>query len=132
MVACPAIRKFPFPARPRSPSIKACPKAEPKRWPSPRENAVQRSRSPIEGITPQTSASTRAAPSKIKLAAIGKNDFGEIESIPLPCREIAADFAPQAERNGSRGKPREFSVICYRFAESGPAEKLKYDNRLRT
>src|SRR5205823_8300699 len=101
---------------PRSPSIKACPKAEPKRWPSPRENAVQRSRSPISGITPETSASTRAAPSKIKLAAIGKNDFGEIESIPLPRRGIAADFAPQADEMRSRGKLRELSVNCYRFS----------------
>src|SRR5438874_4575382 len=96
MVAYPSIRKFPFPARPRSPSIKAFPKAELKRWPSPRENAVQRSRSPISGITPATSALAWAAPNKTKLATIGKNDFGEIESMPLPCREIAAGSAPQA------------------------------------
>src|SRR5207248_10812762 len=81
MVACPVIRKSPFPARPRSPSIKACPRAQLKRWPSPKENAVQRSRSPISGMTPETSALTGTTPSKIKLAAIGKKDFEEIESM---------------------------------------------------
>jgi len=35
---------------------------------------------------------------------------------PLPCGEIAAGSAPQGgTKRGARGKPREFSVICYRL-----------------
>src|SRR4029079_125857 len=112
---CPAIRKFPFPARPRSPSIKACPKARLKLWPSPKENTVERSRSPISGITSETSALAWTPPSKIKLAAIGKNDFGEIESILnlLPWGEIAAGSAPQrgTKRHAVSRASSQLSVI---------------------
>ena len=36
------------------------------------------------GITPETSALAWTPPSRIKLAAIGKNDFGEIDSMLNP------------------------------------------------
>jgi hypothetical protein len=71
-------------------------------------------------------------PSKIKLAAIGKNDFGEIESIlnPLPCREIAAGSAPQGgTKRRARGKPREFSVICYRLKRESNLKERRLPSR---
>src|SRR6476646_12118903 len=113
MVACPAIRKFPFPARPRSPSIKACPKARLKLLPSPKENAVQRSRSPISGITSETSALAWTPPSKIKLAAIGKNDFGEIESMLNPDvgERLQQTSRRRVERNGTRQAARVLSYL---------------------
>jgi len=115
MVACPPIRKSPFPARPRSPSIRAWRKARLKLWPSPKENTVQRSRSPISGITPETSALAWTPPSKIKLATIGKNDFVEIDSMLNPDVGERLQQAPRRRGNetSARGKPREFSVICY-------------------
>src|SRR4029077_15824521 len=43
-------------------------------------------------------------------------------SEPLPCREIAAGSAPQGgTKRRARGKPREFSVICYRLKERAPS-----------
>src|SRR5437868_3264880 len=126
MVACPPIRKSPFPARPRSPSIRAWRKARLKLWPSPKENTVQRSRSPISGITPETSALAWTPPSKIKLAAIGKNDFGEIDSILNP--DVVGDCSRlRAVKDTKRGlgalrASYQLSVISYQFAESGPAE----------
>jgi len=121
MVACPPIRKSPFPARPRSPSIRAWRKARLKLWPSPKENTVQRSRSPISGITPETSALAWTPPSKIKLAAIGKNDFGQIDSILNPDVGERLQQAPRRRRNETRarGNPREFSVLSYLLSIKG-------------
>src|SRR5947207_5869633 len=122
MVACPPIRKSPFPARPRSPSIRAWRKARLKLLPSPRENTVQRSMSPISGITPETSALAWTPPSKIKLAAIGKNDFGQIDSILNPDVGERLQQAPRRRRNETRarGNPREFSVTSYRLKGKAP------------
>src|SRR5207248_9479019 len=100
--------------------------------PSPRENAVQRSRSPISGITPETSALVWAAPSKTKLAAIGKNDFGEIESIlnPIPWGRWQQAPRRRGSETRARGKPREFTVLSYRLSdppqEAAPSQSPRY------
>src|SRR5438477_4750151 len=117
MVGCPPIRKFPFPARPRSPSIRARPKARLKLLPSPKENTVQRSRSPISGITPETSALAWTPPSKIKLAATGKNDFGEIESILNP--DIGERLQQTSRRRAERNVGRATSCASSQLSVIG-------------
>jgi len=64
-------------------------------------------------MTPETSALAWTPPSKIKLAAIGKNDFGEIESILNPFLVGRLQQAPRrrAERNAGRAASRASSQL---------------------
>jgi len=69
----------------------------------------------LSGLPKQLSEQLFNGASKIKLAAIGKNDFGEIESMlnPLPCGEIAAGSAPQrgTKRHAVSRASSQLSVI---------------------
>src|SRR5205814_6739899 len=129
MVACPPIRKSPFPARPRSPSIRAWRKARLKLWPSPKENTVQRSRSPISGITPETSALAWTPPSKIKLAAIGKNDFGEIESMLNSFLVGRLQQAPRRRRSETQGARQAARVLSYLLKGRGSLKERRLPSR---